>query len=143
MLKHYNALLHNHENLDFFYCVSDELDRSYYKDKYQLKRPFFVIFQGNSKFLEMRLNISEQVFEEILLKVPKEYESSLEELSIKSGTDMDLMNDDDFNEKKMIFYDFLNDMLASKKINEEQFSYLENLFLNSLDFLDSITPLLK
>lgn len=145
LLKFHNVLVRNHETIDFFYFVGDEYDSSFYREQYQLKKPFFVIFQAKNTFLEMRLNVSEEAFEEILDKIPKDHESSLEESSFRSINEVELINNEEnYETHKSIFADFLNNLLATKQIKEQQFYYLKYLFSeNNSELLENINSSIR
>lgn len=145
LLKFHNVLVRNNEIIDFFYFVGDEIDSSFYREQYQLKKPFFVIFQAKNTFLEMRLNISEDSFEEILDKIPKDHESSLEESSFRSINEVEFINNEEnYESHKAIYDEFLNNLLSSKNINEQQFYFLKYLFSeNNAELLENIISSLR
>lgn len=139
LLKHISSLISNNEAVDFFYCVAEEKDNSIYNEKFTLKRPFFVVFHGANKFLEMRLNLSEIDFEEIMIKIQKETESSLDDPNYQSENDEfnnnEINSNRDDSETKSVFLVFLKKMMDSEIISDLEFYYLKCLFLeNSMDF---------
>jgi len=125
LLKYHSSIMRNNENVEFFYCIEDSgLD--------QLKRPFFMAFQGKNKFLEMRLNLSEEDFEEMVQRVQRIEEQSIEESSIRSEQAEEFSgNIEDFDEKRGVFLEFLIAMRDSREINELQYYYMKCLYLEN------------
>lgn len=108
-----------------------------------LKRPFFVVFHGINKFLEMRLNLSEEDFEEMMQKIQKETESSLNESSARSESQEGFLNIEEFD-AKTAFLDYVQKMMESGIIDDLQYYYLKCLFLeNDAEFKQMICPYLK
>jgi len=89
-------------------------------------------FQGKNKFLEMRLNLSEEDFEEMVQRVQRIEEQSIEESSIRSEQAEEFSgNIEDFDEKRGVFLEFLIAMRDSREINELQYYYMKCLYLEN------------
>ena len=102
------------------------------------------MFHGNNKFLEMRLNLSEEDFEEMMQKVQKESESSLDELSLHSDNEENVGGFVEDFDIKGVFMEFSRRLMENQGITDLQYYYLKCLFLeNNKVFMQIIYPSLE
>ena len=124
MLKYHSSIIRNSEALEFFYCLENS-------DFEQLKRPFFVAFQGQNRFMEMRLNLSEEDFEEIVQKVQRIDENSNEDSALNRSEQGDYVSPAELDEKRGVFLEFLKTMRDDGEVTEVQYYYLKCLYLEN------------
>ena len=118
--------------MEFFYCLENS-------DFEQLKRPFFVAFQGQNRFMEMRLNLSEEDFEEIVQKVQRIDENSNEDSALNHSEQGDYLSPAELDEKRGVFLEFLKNMRDDGEVTEVQYYYLKCLYLeNNAKLLQTI-----
>lgn len=132
LLKYHSSIVKNSEAVEFFYCLENS-------DFEQLKRPFFVAFQGQNRFMEMRLNLSEEDFEEILQKVQRIEENSNEDSALNHSEQGDYLSPAELDEKRGAFLEFLKNMRDDGEVTEVQYYYLKCLYLeNNAKLLQAI-----
>ena len=81
--------------------------------------------------MEMRLNLSEEDFEEIVQKVQRIDENSNEDSALNRSEQGDYVSPAELDEKRGVFLEFLKTMRDDGEVTEVQYYYLKCLYLEN------------